>query len=332
MRFSIIVPIYNVEPYLPTCIDSLIGQTYREFEVVLVDDGSTDGSAAICDRYAAQDDRIKVIHKPNGGLVSARKAGAEAVCGDYVLNLDGDDWVAPDYLQTVSQAVEDSGGADMLIWSLTEVYEDRRVTAPIKLPQGLYCDRELERLKGLYLYDKEEPGIRLDTVMPGWTKAVRRELYCDCQKAAPDMLSKGEDALVMLRMLTQCSSLYILHYNGYYYRIVASSMMRNISEKDFGAVSALLHAMRELAVPWPAFENQLQVYGLYMLEHLLVSAARAYPYRRYRAMVGECLDEELLAFVSKGVIAVPRKTDRILRWAVTCKRWWLLYVLVKIKG
>ena len=92
---SIIVPIYNIEPYLEDCIKSLTVQTYKNIEIILVDDGSTDGCPDICDKYASLDSRIVVIHKKNGGLVSARKAGLEKSSGKYIGYVDGDDWVEP---------------------------------------------------------------------------------------------------------------------------------------------------------------------------------------------------------------------------------------------
>ena len=90
---TIIVPIYNVADYLDKCIESILQQTYKNIEVILVDDGSTDKSSDICDCYKEKDTRIVVIHKKNEGLVSARKAGLNIANGDYVLNIDGDDWI-----------------------------------------------------------------------------------------------------------------------------------------------------------------------------------------------------------------------------------------------
>lgn len=95
---SIIVPIYNVEPYLRRCVDSLLNQTYTDFELILVDDGSPDNCGMICDEYAAMDTRVRVIHKPNGGLSDARNAGLKLAQGAYVAFVDSDDWVAPNYL------------------------------------------------------------------------------------------------------------------------------------------------------------------------------------------------------------------------------------------
>ena len=93
-KVSVIVPVYNAEKYLQECVDSILGQTLADLELILVDDGSTDTSPALCDRYAEQDARVKVIHKPNGRAASARNAGIRAASGDYVAFVDSDDWVS----------------------------------------------------------------------------------------------------------------------------------------------------------------------------------------------------------------------------------------------
>lgn len=94
MKFSVIIPVYNVERYLDACVGSVLGQTFGDYELILVDDGSTDGSPAICDRYAAADRRVKVIHQPNAGQAAARNAGLETASGDYVCFIDSDDYLA----------------------------------------------------------------------------------------------------------------------------------------------------------------------------------------------------------------------------------------------
>ncbi|MGN0172216.1 MAG: glycosyltransferase [Acutalibacteraceae bacterium] len=102
---SVIVPVYNVEAYLDKCVASLVGQTYRELEILLVDDGSTDQSGALCDAWAAKDSRIRVIHKPNGGLSDARNAGVAAATGDYIGFVDSDDWVEPRMYELLMDAL-----------------------------------------------------------------------------------------------------------------------------------------------------------------------------------------------------------------------------------
>lgn len=95
-KISVIVPIYKVEPYLRKCLDSIVNQTYRNLEIILVDDGSPDNCGTICDTYAAQDERVRVIHKPNGGVSSARNAGLAAATGEWIGWVDSDDWIEPD--------------------------------------------------------------------------------------------------------------------------------------------------------------------------------------------------------------------------------------------
>ncbi|OUQ56652.1 hypothetical protein B5E58_10530, partial [Tyzzerella sp. An114] len=92
-KISVIVPIYNVEKYLNRCVDSIINQTYKNLEIILVDDGSPDNCGKICDEYAKKDNRIKVVHKENGGVSSARNVGLNIATGDYIGFVDGDDWI-----------------------------------------------------------------------------------------------------------------------------------------------------------------------------------------------------------------------------------------------
>ncbi|MEA4969580.1 MAG: glycosyltransferase [Candidatus Pelethousia sp.] len=120
---SIIVPVYKVEDYLHRCIDSILSQTYENIEVILVDDGSPDGCGAICDAYAAQDSRIRVIHKTNGGLSSARNAGIDIAKGDYIGFIDSDDFIAPEMYERLYAAIK-AAGAEMAICNYTWVKDD----------------------------------------------------------------------------------------------------------------------------------------------------------------------------------------------------------------
>ena len=111
---TLVVPIYNKEQYLPRCLDALLAQTVSDYEILLIDDGSTDGSGRLCDRFAAaHPDRIRVIHQPNGGLSAARNAGIEAARGDFITFPDPDDWVEPDYVQTFLE-LQNASGVDLV--------------------------------------------------------------------------------------------------------------------------------------------------------------------------------------------------------------------------
>ena len=110
-KASIIVPVYQVEPYLCRCIDSILAQTFTDFELILVDDGSPDRCPMICDEYAKNDERIRVIHKKNGGLSSARNAGMEAAQGKYFLFCDSDDYVSPYWCETLVKQIKTTPNA-----------------------------------------------------------------------------------------------------------------------------------------------------------------------------------------------------------------------------
>lgn len=126
VKISVIVPVYNVEPYLPQCLDSLIEQTFNDIEIICVNDGSTDGSLDVLNHYAAKDSRIKVIDKPNGGVSSARNCGLDAAQGEYVSFVDGDDWLKRNAYEEIISAV-DKRNVDMAVFGYYE-YLDGNLT------------------------------------------------------------------------------------------------------------------------------------------------------------------------------------------------------------
>lgn len=123
-KISVIVPIYNVEQYLRRCIDSIINQTYKNLEIILVDDGSPDNCGQICDDYAKKDTRIKVIHKKNGGLSDARNVGLEVCTGDYISFVDSDDWIELNTYEIMMKSMNEYN-ADMVVSNINYVYKDK---------------------------------------------------------------------------------------------------------------------------------------------------------------------------------------------------------------
>ena len=120
---SVIVPVYNVEELLPRCVESIMAQTKENIEIILVNDGATDSSGAVCDTYAKKDQRIKVIHKPNGGLTSAWKAGAEAAQGAYLGFIDSDDWIDEEMYERMWESAV-KYDSDVVVCGLVFDYED----------------------------------------------------------------------------------------------------------------------------------------------------------------------------------------------------------------
>ena len=144
---SIVIPVYNVESYLEECIQSALQQTHRDLQVILVDDGSTDGSGRICDQYAAADDRVVVIHKENGGLSDARNVGTAAAEGDFILYLDSDDYLDREAVAILTAAQQESD-ADIVVGSYYYTYEDHEDLAGNNIDKSaIYSRRDaIQRL------------------------------------------------------------------------------------------------------------------------------------------------------------------------------------------
>lgn len=138
-KISVIVPVYNVEKYLHRCIDSILAQTFTDFELLLIDDGSTDGSGAICDEYATKDNRVRVFHKENGGVSSARNLGLDNMRGGYLTFVDSDDWVDSTYLgELIEYSDADLVVSDFIVEGESQWNE--------KLPVGCWQGVELSKI------------------------------------------------------------------------------------------------------------------------------------------------------------------------------------------
>ena len=220
---SVVVPVYGIDRYIGICIESILNQTYRNLEVVLVDDGSKDRSSEICDLYASKDLRIKVIHKENGGLVSARKAGLAASTGSIISCVDGDDWVGPEFIEKMYMSME-SAGADMVCAGQTRVLFDQSVRLINAIPAGVYEGERLEKLRSemLSFGSYYRPGITTYV----WNKLFRREILYDVQMAVDERISIGEDAAVTYPALLKCSRVVVTEHTDYHYRQREDSMLK----------------------------------------------------------------------------------------------------------
>ncbi len=226
MKFSIIVPVYNTEKYLKECLDSLINQTYRDFEIILVDDGSTDSSGEICDIYAEQNpDRIKVIHKPNGGLISARITGNKHASGDYILNVDSDDFVSLDLLKTVNEKIEEYDFPDMVIYSF--VYNSDGKTENRKETLS-NVDKFFEGESKKRLYECLTSGNLITSI---WTKAVKRNIIESNPTDYSEYYDRNmaEDLLQTLYPITESEKILYINVPLYFYRYNPNSISRSVS-------------------------------------------------------------------------------------------------------
>lgn len=221
---SIIVPVYNAADYLCICIESILGQIYQNFEVVLIDDGSTDGSASICDKYAKIDNRVKVLHKKNEGLVRARKTGLLMSAGDYIGYVDADDWIEKDMYQKLSACME-KYQVDVAMCGRYENTGSVEKEVYHAFSEGKYDKARLMK----EVYPRMITG---DTffdwhMFPGvWDKLFKRELLIKYQMDVCDELKMGEDAACSYPAILNAESIFVLHDCLYHYRQTTASMVK----------------------------------------------------------------------------------------------------------
>ena len=202
---SVIVPVYRAEKYINQCVDSLLGQSYRNIEVILVDDGSPDRSGAICDEYAALDSRVKVIHKPNGGVSVARQTGMDNATGEYTIHADPDDWVEPTMIEElVAKAREED--ADMVICDYISEHDYGQEYNRMDLPLRPTADDLLRRLLLQQLHGS------------CCNKLVRRACS-NGVRFTPSHLCIFEDELYNIRILLEDIKVVYLPKAFYHYRM-----------------------------------------------------------------------------------------------------------------
>lgn len=222
---SVIVPVYNIKKYLPRCVDSILAQSYQTFELILVDDGSTDGSSELCDRCAAGDSRIKVIHKKNAGVSAARNDGIDLATGDYLAFIDGDDWIETDYLKKLMQAIIEND-ADEAAVSFKYVYE----TGKEKLL--LICDsKEI-------LSNTEALNQAMDPVRPwvgfAWGKVIKSSVIKGNSVRYDTGISLCEDSLfnyIALQYVAKAVKIPDVLYN-YYIRNDSATRTASVNYKN----------------------------------------------------------------------------------------------------
>ena len=204
-KISVIVPIYNVAPFLRECIDSIINQEYNNIEIILVNDGSTDGSAEICNEYSFIDERIKVFHKENGGLSDARNFGINNSSGKYITFIDSDDYIAIDFLSSLYNNLKENN---------------------VKISAIGYCyvfpnnEVEYNNFRNIHkLYSEEEAQIYLNSVgyfnVAAWNKLYVRELFDDIKFPVG---KKSEDWFIMYKLIEKADGIYYSSDEKYFYR------------------------------------------------------------------------------------------------------------------
>lgn len=237
IKVSIIVPIYNVEQYLKTCVDSLIHQTYKNIEIILVDDGSTDNCPQICDEYKENDNRVQIIHKTNGGLSSARNAGINGIAGDYAMFVDGDDWIDSDTVEYLVRSVTSSvNNVDCLLFSYVKerngksesrhIFDTDRVFSPKEGNDLIY-----RRLFGPLKEDMRHPE-KLDYLSSCCMKLYKTTFIRQGEPFSNEYVGTGEDGLFNIYALYKAEHYSYIDKPFYHYRYNPSSIT-SVYKKGF---------------------------------------------------------------------------------------------------
>ena len=268
MKYSIIVPIYKIEEYLEKCIASVLNQTYKNFELILVDDGSPDKCPMICDYYSEIDKRVKVIHKSNEGLVSARQAGCEVATGDYVINVDGDDWIEDNYLEVVNKHI-DKTTPDVLKINAYYAYEEKNIMMKQIVNEGYYDRKSLEKNIFPYIVESKDCVRSAPAI---WLHIVKRDLYYRCQMTVPRDITIGEDLACTALILMNAKNMYICNDYLYYYRQNMSSMTKNKSILDlYGPQKIAEHFEKQQLTDLFDFDEQTCRITIHLLFNACVS-------------------------------------------------------------
>ena len=206
---SVIVPVYMAEVYLHRCVDSLLAQTFQDFEILLIDDGSPDKSGEICDRYAQKDSRVRVFHKDNGGVSSARQCGIDNAYGEYTIHADPDDWVELNMLEALYSKAKNED-ADIVI---CDYYEDRKDRIALR-------KINIESLSPLILLDKL---LQQELHGATWNKLIRRSCYGKYNIKFPDNIIRWEDLFVICNILLHPVKVAYLPQAFYHYDLTINA-------------------------------------------------------------------------------------------------------------
>lgn len=268
---SIIVPIYNSEEFLSSCLDSIINQTFKDFELILINDGSTDRSLDICNEYKDKDSRIRIISKENAGLVSARKTGVSEAKGQYIGFVDSDDIIENNMFENMCDCATKQN-ADVVICDIF-AWDGKNINVPIQqnIQECIFDKKEYERtLYKTLLNDRSYYNFGFLPAM--WNKIYRSDILKKNQLMVDDSIRIGEDAACSYFCILDADRICYLKGKFYYhYRENQNSMCRNWKVDNISATARLLEYMYERLIEYNNDDlmEQFYYYFSYMYTNLL---------------------------------------------------------------
>lgn len=216
--FSVLIPVFKIEKYIEECVLSITNQSFSDFEIILIDDGSPDGCPEICERLRKNDSRIKVLHKKNEGVAKARRDGAEIAEGEYVICIDGDDWLKKDCLTQISEVVQKK---NIDIFCFGMLADNGKQTTPlgINYREGFYSKQAMEKEIFPLLIQKSDASYFIPSLCG---KVIRRQLFLD-NVLVNENVTIGEDGACVIPCVFHANSMYISNDCFYFYRYNSES-------------------------------------------------------------------------------------------------------------
>lgn len=261
---SVIVPVYKVECYLDRCVQSIIGQTYANLEIILIDDGSPDNCPIMCDVWKNRDSRIRVIHKNNGGLSDARNAGVVAAAGEYIAFVDSDDWIAPQMLERLYDAIQ-RDSSDIAACAVEMVWDDGTQSRMFTVQTNCVLEKK-----------EAQHALLKETLLkqPVWYKLYRREII---RGILFEVGRYHEDVFWSYQVMGNAKCVSLIDYKGYFYNQRCGSIMgEEYSYKRLDAIEAFERRYRYIAKYFPSLECEARLsilegciyHGQMVLKHL----------------------------------------------------------------
>lgn len=284
MRFSILIPVYNVEKYLSQCINSVLSQTFSDYEIILVNDGSTDSSYSICEEYSKRDTRIRYFCKENEGLLLTRRYSLKLALGEYILFLDSDDYWDPNLLEELDRIITNKPSLDLILFRFRRVSDQGVVLYD---DNGIFHDGEVfdKYTKNIFLKEFVSSS-RLNTL---WSKCTKRNII-DIEKDYSSFKDKkGEDLLQSISIIRNANSIYYCDKVLMSYRLSSSGRGRNFKAKyiyDFEIVREYVYS---ILLEMEAVESVLSSFAysyIRGISHYLYLYAQVAPsYNKYESVL-----------------------------------------------
>ena len=314
-KVSIIVPVYNTEKYLEKCVNSLTGQTYKNIEIILVDDGSKDGGGSLCDELAKKDHRIKVIHKENGGLISSWKRGVKESCGEYLCFVDSDDWV--DLVMIEEMAAHLTGEEREIVASDYVIEKDDGSSKYVyqQLLPGEYTREDIETKVIPNLLGREKRYVTISRCM----KLIGRRLIEDNQVYSKPAIVVGEDTTIMLPSLIDCQRLVVMDHKAYYhYLYVQESMVHKYSAGLYDNILQLIDTTKQIinekftGEELAERKKQVDQESVFWLFLVLKNEARGNPGGYRKNILEVCRNAKIRELVKNTPVEIEETANKLL--------------------